>query len=75
MSAHTVASLIIALCSAPIETLNCLIVKCEDYEINTIIDIMNLESSLSVLRVLKKIPPILSILHHRNDKEKFNKEK
>jgi len=38
------------------------------------IDMMNVDYPLSVLRALKKIPPVV-ILHRGVDEEKFNREK
>src|SRR3989344_759283 len=38
------------------------------------IDMMNVEYPLSVLRALKKVPPVV-IIHRGVDEEKFNQEK
>lgn len=68
------ASAAIALGSAPIETLNSFIESCERYGLDAMIDMMNVEYPLTVLRALKKIPPVV-ILHRGVDEEKFNREK
>lgn len=68
------ASAAIALGTAPIETLNSFIEKCEAYGLDAMIDMMNVEFPLSVLRALKKIPPVV-IIHRGVDEEKFNREK
>lgn len=62
-----------ALGNAPIETLNSFIEACEHYEIDAMIDMMNTEFPLSVLRQLKKIPPVVVL--HRGVDEETNKEK
>lgn len=68
------ASAAIALGTAPIETLNLFIEKCEENGLDAMIDMMNVEFPLSVLRALKKVPPVI-IIHRGVDEEKFNKEK
>jgi len=68
------ASAAIALGTAPIETLNSFIEKCEEHGLDAMIDMMNVEFPLSVLRTLKKVPPVV-IIHRGVDEEKFNREK
>ncbi len=68
------ASAAIALGTAPIETLNSFIQKCDEYGMDAMIDMMNVEYPLSVLRSLKKAPSVV-IIHRGVDEEKFNKEK
>jgi bifunctional enzyme Fae/Hps len=68
------ASAVIALGTAPIETLNSFIATCEARGLDAMIDMMNVEYPLAVLRALKKIPAVV-ILHRGVDEEKFNKEK
>lgn len=68
------ASAAIALGTAPIETLNSFIEQCETHGLDAMIDMMNVEFPLSVLRALKKVPPVV-IIHRGVDEEKFNKEK
>lgn len=64
----------VALGQAPIETLNAFIEKCEEYNLDSMIDMMNVEYPLEVLRHLKKIPRVV-ILHRGVDEEAFNPEK
>ncbi len=68
------ASAAIALGNAPIETLNSFVEKCEEHGLDAMIDMMNVEFPLSVLRALKKIPAVV-IIHRGVDEEKFNREK
>ena len=63
-----------ALGSAPIETLDSFIEKCEEYGIDSMIDMMNVDFPLNVLRKLKNIPQVV-ILHRGVDEEHFNSEK
>jgi bifunctional enzyme Fae/Hps len=74
MAAQAGASAAVALGNAPIETLNAFIAKCEEYGLDAMIDMMNVDFPLSVLRALKKVPPVV-ILHRGVDEEKFNREK
>src|SRR3989338_7214050 len=68
------ASAAVALGTAPIETLNSFIEQCEAHGLDAMIDMMNVEFPLSVLRALKKIPPVV-IIHRGVDEEKCNREK
>lgn len=68
------ASAAIALGTAPTETLNSFVEACETKGLDAMIDMMNVEFPLSVLRAMKRIPPVV-ILHRGVDEEKFNKEK
>lgn len=74
IAADSGASAAIALGTAPIETLNAFVDACEAGGIDAMIDMMNVEFPLSVLRSLKRIPPVV-ILHRGVDEEKFNREK
>lgn len=74
MAARAGASAAVALGTAPAETLNAFIKNCEDNGLDAMIDMMNVEFPLSVLRSLKKIPPVV-IIHRGVDEEQFNKEK
>lgn len=64
----------IALGSAPIETLNAFIAACQSRGLDAMIDMMNVEFPLGVLRQLKKVPPVV-ILHRGVDEERDNREK
>ena len=68
------ASAATALGNASRETLNSFIESCEAEGLDAMIDMMDVEFPLSVLRALKKIPPVV-MLHRGVDEEKFNREK
>ncbi len=68
------ASAAVALGDAPIETLNSFIEHCEANGLDSMIDMMNVEFPLGVLRQLKKVPTVV-ILHRGVDEEKFNRAK
>lgn len=74
MAAGAGASAAIAMGQAPVETLNLFIAECATLGIDSMIDMMNVEFSLTVLRKLKK-PPTAVILHRGVDEETFNREK
>lgn len=63
-----------ALGHAPIESLDAFIKKCEDLGLDAMIDMMNVNYPLSILRKLKKLPQVV-ILHRGVDEERFNREK
>ena len=68
------ADAITILGGAPTETLDILIQKCEKYGLDSMVDMMNVEFPLKVLRMLKK-PPQVIILHRGVDEEALNVEK
>lgn len=68
------ASAATVLGQAPIETLNAFIEKCEEYKLDAMIDMMNVDFPLNILRQLKKLPQVV-ILHRGVDEENFNREK
>ena len=74
LAAEAGASAAIALGSAPTETLNAFIAACGEHELDAMVDMMNVEYPLAVLRKLKKVPPVV-ILHRGVDEEQFNREK
>ncbi len=59
---------------APIETIDIFIGECQKYNIDSIIDMMNVEDALSVLKKLKKLPNVV-MLHRGVDENEFSKEK
>lgn len=63
----------VSLGHAPIETLDAFIDNCERFQLDSMIDMMNVEYPLSVLRQLKK-PPHVVILHRGVDEEVFDAE-
>lgn len=68
------ASGAIALGYAPIETLDSFIESCESNGLDSMVDMMNVDAPIKVLRKLKK-PPKVVVLHRGVDEEKFNKNK
>lgn len=74
IAARSGASAAICLGLAPIETINSFIASCTAFNIDSMIDMMNVEYPLGILRQLKKQPDVV-IVHRGVDEEKFNKEK
>lgn len=74
MAAKGGASAAIALGLAPIETIDSFIATCAEYNMDSMIDMMNVEYPIGILRKLKKLPNVV-MLHRGVDEEKFNKEK
>jgi len=68
------ASGAIALGQAPLETLNSFIETCNKLQIDSMVDMMNVEMPVKILRRLKKLPNVV-ILHRGVDEETFNKDK
>jgi bifunctional enzyme Fae/Hps len=68
------ASAAICLGLAPIETVNNFIESCQKYRIDSMLDMMNVEYPIKILRLLKKMPDIV-LLHRGVDEEFFNKNK
>ena len=59
---------------APIEAIDRFIEECQKYNLDSMIDMMNLENPILTLRKLKKLPNIV-ILHRGVDETKKNREK
>ena len=59
---------------APIETIDSFIEECAKFNIDSMIDMMNVENALSVLKKLKKLPNVV-MLHRGVDESEFSKEK
>lgn len=74
IAAKNGASAAICLGEAPTETIDSFISACEAYNIDSMVDMMNVEYPLGILRKLKKVPDVV-IVHRGVDEEKFNKEK
>ena len=74
MAVQAGASAVIALGSAPIETLNVFVATCEALGVDAMIDMMNVEYPLTILAQLKK-PPRVVILHRGVDEERDNRAK
>jgi 3-keto-L-gulonate-6-phosphate decarboxylase len=74
MAAEACASAAIGLGLAPKETLNSFLDACDHYGLDSMVDMMNVEYPLAILRQLKR-PPEVVILHRGVDEERFNREK
>jgi bifunctional enzyme Fae/Hps len=68
------ASAVTALGHAPIESLNTFIERCRELNIDSMIDMMNVDFPVGILRELKS-PPDVVILHRGVDESEHNKEK
>jgi len=68
------ANAITVLGNAPTETIDAFIAECEKFGLDAMVDMMNVDFPLSVLRKLKKQPAVVMI-HRGVDEEVFNKEK
>ena len=68
------ASAVTCLGLAPIDTINQFISKCENYGIDSMVDMMNVEFPFEVLQKLKKLPTVV-VLHRGADENEKNREK
>lgn len=68
------ASAAIALGQAPVETLNAFIEGCKKYNLDSMVDMMNVDQPIKVLRKLKVLPNVV-VLHRGVDEETLNKDK
>lgn len=68
------ASAAICLGLAPLETINSFIDSCTLYGMDSMLDMMNIEYPITILRKLKKQPDVV-MLHRGVDEEKFNRDK
>jgi bifunctional enzyme Fae/Hps len=74
MAARAGASAIVALGLAPVETINSFVENCKNTGVDSMIDMMNVEQPLKVMRSWKKMPDVV-ILHRGVDETEFNREK
>lgn len=74
MMANAGANAATCLGVAPIETIEKFIESCERRGIDSILDCMNVESPLSLLKRLKRIPTVVMV-HRGVDETEFSKEK
>lgn len=72
IAASNGASAAVVLGIAPVETINSFIKNCEKNEIDSMIDMMNVDKPYQVLRKLKKLPSVV-ILHRGVDEEAAGK--
>jgi len=68
------ASAAVVLGQAPVETLNRCIETCRNLKFDSMVDMMNVEQPIKILRRLHKQPDVV-ILHRGVDEETFNKDK
>jgi bifunctional enzyme Fae/Hps len=68
------ASAAVCLGQASLETINSFVDSCKKEGIDSMLDMMNIEYPVIILRQLKKQPDVI-ILHRGVDEEKFNKNK
>lgn len=68
------ASGAIALGQAPIETLNVFIENCKTSGLDSMVDMLNVDQPIKILRKLKKLPDVV-VLHRGVDEETYNKNK
>lgn len=68
------ASAVVCLGLAPLETIQSFIDQCQKAKIDSMVDVMNVEYPIKILRKLKKQPDVI-ILHRGVDEELFNKQK
>lgn len=68
------ASGAVALGYAPVETINSFVESCNKYGLDSMVDMMNVEAPIKILRKLKKQPTVV-ILHRGVDEETFNRDK
>lgn len=59
---------------APLETVATFIQSCKNHGIDSMVDMMNVENPLAVLKQLKTLPDVV-ILHRGVDESEFSKEK
>ncbi len=74
LAAASGASAAVCLGLAPVETVDSFIAECTEQGIDSMVDMMNVEHPIKLLRQYKKMPDVI-ILHRGVDEEKFNKSK
>ncbi|PIS43105.1 MAG: hypothetical protein COT24_00045 [Candidatus Kerfeldbacteria bacterium CG08_land_8_20_14_0_20_40_16] len=74
IAANGGANAAVALGHAPLETLDAFIQNCKKSGVDSMIDMMNVDFPLTILRNLEELPQVV-ILHRGVDEEHFNKEK
>lgn len=68
------ASAAVCLGQAPVETINSFIQSCDKYGLDSMVDMMNVEAPIKILRKLKKQPRVV-VLHRGVDEETFNRDR
>lgn len=72
IAARSGANSAVVLGSAPIETQNAFIAACQEYNVDAMIDMMNVDKPYQIVRKLKKLPRVV-ILHRGVDEEEGGK--
>jgi len=68
------ASAAVVLGQAPIETINSFVGACASSGLDSMVDMMNIDQPIKILRRLRK-PPTVVVLHRGVDEERFSKDK
>jgi len=68
------ASAAIALGMAPVETMDVFIESCRKNNLDSMVDMMNVDWPIKILRKLKRMPDVV-VLHRGVDEEHFNRNK
>jgi bifunctional enzyme Fae/Hps len=68
------ASAVVALGQAPLETIDAFIETCVKSGIDSMIDMMNVEQPVKIIRKFRKLPTVI-MLHRGVDETEFNKSK
>lgn len=74
LAKHAGASAAVVLGKAPLETINIFIQECKRQNLDSMVDMMNVDQPIKILRELR-LPPRVVVLHRGVDEEKFNKSK
>ena len=74
MAKEAGASAVISLGQAPLETINSFIQACEKHQLDSMVDMMNVDQPIKVLRRLRKMPTVV-VLHRGVDEETYNRNK
>ncbi|KKS95636.1 MAG: hypothetical protein UV73_C0015G0011 [Candidatus Gottesmanbacteria bacterium GW2011_GWA2_43_14] len=74
MAKEAGASAAIALGLAPVETIDAFIESCQKNNLDSMLDMMNVDQPIKIMRKLKKLPAVV-VLHRGVDEEHYNKNK
>jgi bifunctional enzyme Fae/Hps len=74
MAKEAGASAVVGLGQGPVEMINSFIESCARLGIDSMVDMMNVEQPIKVMRKWKKMPDVV-ILHRGVDEEEFNHDK
>ena len=74
MAREAGASAAVALGQSPVETVNSFVESCRLLGLDSMVDMMNVEQPVKVMRLWKRMPEVV-MLHRGVDEEEFNKNK